>query len=461
LSKLALLVAATFFMEFLDATILNTALPQMAASMGVTPVDLDIGVSIYSLTLAIFILPGAWLVDRLGARAVFTGAIVLFTLSSIACGFSSSPLAFDVARAVQGIGGAFMVPVGRLVVLRTTPKTQLLQAVAVLTWPGLTAPLIGPTLGGYLAESYSWRAIFFVNVPLGIVGALLALAWTPRLEPQPPKPFDALGFLLGGGALAAALIGLDRFSNGGGAAAVAALVAAAAILVALFVRHIGVAVHPIMNRRPFAYATFRLGMTGGSVARIAIGAVPFVLPLMFQLGLGYDGLRAGLALTPLFVGNIGIKPFTSAILRFGGFRRVLIVNGLLQTATLLACACIGPETSPYAIATLLLVSGASRSMHFTSLGTLPFADIPADEMSMANLIFSVAFQGGMAFGVGVGAAAIQLGGLITPSPPLAAFHLAFVALAILMLGAVANHWRLAPDAAAHVSRSTPKVARTS
>jgi EmrB/QacA subfamily drug resistance transporter len=453
LSKLALLVAATFFMEFLDATILNTALPRMAASMGVTPVDLDIGVSIYSLTLAIFILPGAWLVDRFGARAVFTEAIVLFTLSSIACGLSNSTLAFDVARALQGVGGAFMVPVGRLVVLRTTAKTQLLQAVAVLTWPGLTAPLIGPTLGGFLAESYSWRAIFFVNAPLGLVGALLALAWTPRLEAQPPKPFDALGFLLGGGALAAALIGLDRFSNGGAAATVAGLALSAAILAALFIRHIRAAAHPLVNGRPFAHATFRSSMTGGSAARIAIGAVPFVLPLMFQLGLGYDGLRAGLSLTPLFVGNIGIKPFTSAILRFGGFRRVLIVNGLLQAATLLACARIGPETPPYAVAALLVVSGASRSMHYTSLGTLPFADIPPEDMSMANLIFSVAFQGGMAFGVGVGAAAIQLGALVAPSPPLAAFHLAFVALAILMLGAVASHWRLAPDAAAHISRA--------
>ena len=453
MSRLALLVAATFFMEFLDATILNTALPRMAESMGVTPVDLDIGVSIYSLTLAIFILPGAWLVERFGARVVFTGAIVLFTLSSIACGLANSPLAFDAARAIQGVGGAFMVPVGRLVVLRTTPKTQLLQAIAVLTWPGLTAPLIGPSLGGYLAESYSWRAIFFVNVPLGIVGALLALAWTPRLEPQPPKPFDALGFALGGGALAAALVGLDRFANGGAAATVVTLALLAATLSALFVRHIGKSAHPIMNARPFAYATFRLAATGGSVARIVVSAVPFVLPLMFQLGLGYDGLRAGLTLTPLFVGNIGIKPFTSAILRLGGFRRVLIVNGLLQTVTLLACACIGPATPSWAIAALLVVSGSSRSMHFTALNTLPFADIPPDDMSMANLIFSVAFQGAMAFGVGVGAAAIQLGDLVAPNPPLAAFHLAFVALAVLMLGADASHWRLAPDAAAHISRA--------
>jgi EmrB/QacA subfamily drug resistance transporter len=454
-SKLALLVAATFFMEFLDATILNTALPRMAQSMGVTPVDLGIGVSLYSLTLAIFILPGAWLVDRFGARAVFTGAIVLFTLSSIGCGLSNSPLAFDVGRAVQGVGGAFMVPVGRLVVLRTTPKTQLLQAVAVLTWPGLTAPLIGPMLGGYLAENYTWRAIFFVNAPLGLIGALLALAWTPRLPPQPHKPFDVVGFLFGGGALAAVLISLDRFANGGGAATVAGLAMGAAIMALLFVRHIAKVAHPIVNVRPFAFATFRLAMTGGFLARMVIGAVPFVLPLMFQLGLGYDGLSAGLMLTPLFVGNIGIKPFTSAILRFGGFRRVLIVNGLLQAATLLACAGIDAGTAPYAIAALLLVSGASRSMHFTALGTLPFADIPPDDMSMANLLFSISFQGGMAFGVAIGAAAIQLGGMVAPHPPLAAFHLAFVALAILMLGAVANHWRLAPDAAAHVSRAAP------
>lgn len=451
MSRIALLVAATFFMEFLDATILTPALPLMARTMGVQPVDLSVGVSIYSLTIAVFILPSGWLAERFGARRVFTGAILLFTLSSVGCAFSTSALAFEVARAVQGVGGAMMVPVGRMVVLRTTAKTDLMRAVAILTWPGLTAPLIGPPLGGYLADAFSWRAIFFVNVPLGVVGAILAYLWTPRLEPFPAKPFDFVGFVLSGGALTAMLIALDRLSGGGGALSVVALALAAAVLSAAFARHVRRHPHPIVSARPFVYATFRSSMESGIVARIAISAVPFVLPLMFQVGLGYDPLHAGLALTPLFVGNIGIKPLTTPILRFAGFRRVLVVNALLQAATMLACAAIGAQTPAYALAILLCVSGASRSMHFTALATLPFADVPAEDMSAANLIFSVAFQASLAFGVGVGAAAIKLGAIVTPDPALASFRFAFVALAFLMLCSAIGHWRLAGDAGASVS----------
>ena len=452
MSKLAFLVAATFFMEFLDATILTTALPRMADSLGVAAVDLDVGVSIYSLTLAVFILPGAWLVERYGARKVFASAIVLFTLSSIACGFSNGAIAFDIARAVQGVGGALMVPVGRLVVLRTTAKSEVMRAIAILTWPGLTAPLIGPPLGGYLADMISWRAIFFVNVPLGIIGALLALRWTPRLEPQLQRPFDFVGFLLSGGALVSALISLDRFSSGHAAVGALGLAVLCVACAAAFVFHIRSREHPIVNARPFAHATFARSLMGGTTARVAINAVPFVLPLMFQLGMHWDATRAGLMLAPLFVGNIGIKPLTTPILRFGGFRRVLLINGVLQIATLLACAYIAPSTPTFLIAALLVVSGASRSLHFTSVATLPFSDVPPEEMPVANAIFSVAFQGSLAFGVGFGAAMIKFGAWVAPAPPLAAFHIAFFALALLMFCALLDHWRLAPNAGASLSR---------
>ncbi len=215
MTRLALLVAATFFMEFLDGSILTTALPKMAAALGVHALDLNIGVSIYSLTLAVFILPGAWLVERFGARAVFTGAIVLFTFASALCGASETPWFFVAARALQGVGGALMVPVGRLAVLRTTPKTGLLRATALLTWPGLTAPLIGPPLGGFLTDAISWRAIFYVNLPLGLIGVILAWAWTPSLEPVPRRPFDWIGFAFAGLAMGAALIGLDTLASRG------------------------------------------------------------------------------------------------------------------------------------------------------------------------------------------------------------------------------------------------------
>ncbi len=445
MTRLALLVAATFFMEFLDATILTTALPSIARSFGVAPVNLSAGVSIYALTLAIFILPSAWAVDKFGARTVLTGAIALFTLSSALCGLSTAPWFFIATRALQGVGGAFMVPVGRLVVLRTTPPSGILRATALLTWPGLTAPLVGPALGGFLAQNLSWRAIFFVNLPLGLIGLILAWAWTPTLTAGEARPFDGRGFVLAAVALGALLLALDAESA---RAAALALVAAAAAWG--FVRHVRAAAHPIVDFRPFRRRSFRLSLTGGTAARAIISSVPFVAPLMFQLGLGFDATRAGLALTPLFLGNIGVKPLTTPILRRWGFRRVLIVNAALQAATLFGCAAFGPQTPAAWVAALLCVSGASRSMHFTALSTLPFAETPAEEMSMANVIFSVSFQAAFAFGVGVAAALLKLGGLVTPAP-LGPFRFTFVALGLAMLAAMLSHARLARDAGAAVT----------
>jgi EmrB/QacA subfamily drug resistance transporter len=445
-TRLALLVAVTFFMEFLDTTILTTALPRMGVSLHAAPIDLSVGVSIYALTLAIFILPSAWAVERFGARAVFTGAIVVFTLGSALCGFSTAAWFFIAARALQGLGGAFMVPVGRLVVLRTTPKSGILRATALLTWPGLTAPLIGPMLGGFLTEHVTWRAIFYVNLPLGIIGTTLALAWTPALEGGETKPFDWRGFALAATALGAMLMALDAAGWRGAALALLSAVAGWG-----FVRHVRRSAHPIVNFRPFRRASFRLSLTGGTAARAIISSVPFVLPLMFQLGLGFDAARAGLTVTPLFVGNIGIKPFTTSILRQWGFRRVLIVNAALQAATLFACAAIGPDSPPVWVAVLLCVSGASRSMHFTALGTLPFAEVPAEEMGMANLIYSASFQASFAFGVAISAALLKIGGLATAAP-LGPFRFAFVALGLAMFAAMANHALLASDAGEAVTR---------
>ncbi len=255
--------------------------------------------------------------------------------------------------------------------------------------------------------------------------------------------------------MASALFLLDRVSGvGAGVLVVLSLALACAALTAAFVRHIRSAPYPIIDPRPFRYATFTASMVGGTAARVVLNAVPFVLPLMFQLGMGYDAARSGLMLTPLFVGNIGIKPLTTPILRTFGFRPVIIVNAVVQIATLIGCALIGPTTPPYAIMALLCVSGASRSMHFTSLNTLPFSDVPQSEMTMANLIFSVSFQASMAFGVGLGAAAIMLGAtLFEPAHSLASFRFAFLALSVLMLGALLDHWKLAHDAGGAVSRA--------
>jgi len=452
MNALSLLVAGCFFMEFLDGTIITPALPQMAVSLGTDPVNLHVGISAYLLTVAVFILPGGWAAERFGARPVFTSAIVTFTIASGLCALSNSVGTFVAARVLQGIGGAMMVPVGRLVVLRTTPKTGLMRAIALLTWPGLTAPLFGPPLGGFIAQHLTWHYIFVVNLPLGIAATLLALRLVPRMGGTSDRRFDALGFVLAGGACLCAELALDmlgerepRFLVAGGLAALA--VAAGFATVRHLYRHKA----PLLDPHPWEVPTFRMTMVAGTLMRGMIAAMPFLLPLLFQLGFGYDAFHAGLIVLALFVGNIGMKPGTSWVLRRFGFRTTIAGNATVQALTMLGCAAIGPWTPLPLVAALLVVSGASRSMQFTALATLAFADVPQERMAPANTWFSVAFQLGNGMGVAVGAVLLRLAGTFVGGPTLEAFHGAFLALAAILLGLAASALRLRPEAGAAVS----------
>jgi EmrB/QacA subfamily drug resistance transporter len=442
-------------MEFLDGSIITTALPHMAVSLGTTPVALEAAVSIYLLTVAIFILPSGWMADRFGPRPVFTGAIILFTASSVLCGLAESPNALVAARAIQGIGGAMMVPVGRLVVLRATAKPDLMRAIAILTWPALTAPLLGPPLGGFLSEYLSWRWIFFINVPLAAIGVALALRLMPTDREVSARPFDFLGFILAGTLCFLAMSGLSAAGNdpsGPWIVGIVCLAGCFAVGLAMHVRHHA---YPIIDPGPFIFQTFRAALAGGTVMRILISAVPFLLPLLFQLGFGLDAVHAGLFVLALFVGNILIKPATSAMLRRAGFRSVLVINGLVQASTMVGCAYLDPKTPPLTIVALLVLSGASRSLQFTALNTLAFADVPKDAMSAANTLFSVAFQMSLGVGVALGAALIRLSttlaGTHSASPMLADFRFAFLALTAMTVLAALNHARLPMDAGAAVS----------
>ncbi len=456
-SPLALLVAGAFFMEFLDGTIIVTALPRMAESLQSDPVSLHVGISAYLLTVAIFILPGGWAADRFGARKVFTAAIVLFTVSSALCGLSRTLPEFVAARVLQGIGGAMMVPVGRLVVLRATAKPDLMNAIATLTWPGLSAPLLGPPLGGFIAEHLSWRLIFFVNLPLGAVATLLALRLVPRIPTQ-PRTFDGLGFVLAAATLLCISHALDLLSAPDPPLPFAALLlfltAAGSIG---FVRHLRRHPHPLLDPAPWAVPTFRLVMTTGTATRTTIAAMPFLLPLLFQLGFGVDPFHAGLLVLVLFAGNLGIKPLTSAILRRWGFRTVLGVNAGLQAACMACCAMIGSMTPLWLILPLLLLAGASRSTQFTGLNTLAFADVPQTQMGPANTWFSVAFQLSNGFGVAIGALLLRVAGAaFGPAAPLPPFHAAFAALAVITAGLAAACLTLPADAGAAVSGHSPR-----
>lgn len=462
---LAYLVAGAFFMEFLDGTIIVTALPAMGRSFGAAAVDLHVGITAYLLTVAVLILPGGWVAERYGARPVFIGAVATFTVGSALCGLANGTEAFVAARVVQGVGGAMMVPVGRLAVLRTTPKEGLMRAIAVLTWPGLSAPLLGPPLGGFLAEHLSWRWIFLVNLPLGVAGILLALRLVPRIAPsERQKPFDWTGFGLGGAVCVCGTLALDMLghgsdaSGGGGGAGLlsAVLLGAAAGGAALLLRrHSRRHPAPLLDPAPLQAATFRLVMFGGTAMRTLVATQPFLLPLLFQLGFGLEPSQAGLLVLALFAGNFGMKPLTSAIMRRWGFRTVMVANGLVQAAAMLGCALLSPTVPVAAVAALLVISGASRSLQFTSLSTLAFADVPERLMGAANTLFSVVFQLSTGIGVAVGAMALRLAsvtlGEAGETPSLAAFHWAFAAISALMVMATLTGLRLTADAGAKVS----------
>ena len=447
MNLVALLVGGAFFMELLDGAVINTALPSMALSFGTTAVDLNPGVSAYLLTVAVFILPSGWVADRYGARRVFTAAIALFTLSSVLCGIAGTAPWFIAARVLQGVGGAMMVPVGRLVVLRTTPKPELMRAIAILTWPALTAPIVGPPLGGLITELLSWRWIFFLNVPLGAAGIVLALRLVPDVRGAPRGPFDWTGFVLGGLLCVAITTALDRLGEAGGSALEGGAIAAAAVaLGALLWRHIPRHPHPLVDLAPLAVASFRITLLGGSLMRTLISAMPFLLPLLFQLGFGLDPLHAGLLVLALFAGNLAIKPLTTPILRRWTFRTVILANGLFQALTMLGCMALNPTVPTPVILLLLALCGASRSLQFTAFNTLAFSEVPERAMAAANTLFSLSFQFSVGLGVALGAVALRLGALAPEATSLTPFRVAFALMAAAMVLATLTGRRLAPDA---------------
>ncbi|WGF86395.1 MFS transporter [Marinivivus vitaminiproducens] len=460
-NAIAYLVAGAFFMENLDATVIVTALPQMAESFGVQPVDLNIGVSAYLLTLAVLIPVSGWVADRFGARTVFGGAIVVFTLASILCGLSQSLGAFTAARILQGAAGAMMVPVGRLIVLRNTAKEDLIRTIATITWPALVAPVLGPPVGGFITTYASWHWIFFLNVPLGLIG--LALAW--RLIPAggggAARPFDGLGFVLTGLACFGLMYGLDLVSREDGAwPGALACLAVSLVLAVLAVRHARRAEHPMLDLWALRLRSFAVTIWGGSLFRMAINAVPFLLPLMFQIGFGLDAFQAGLLVLAVFAGNLTMKLVTTRVLRRFRFRTVLLVNGLLNALTLFACAFLTPATPFALIAALLFLSGLTRSMQFTALNTIAFADVPQPRMSGANTLFNVTQQMAMGLGIALGALALRLAGLLHDGPagptPLVDFQIAFVVVALVALLAVIDVVGLGRDAGDNVRAATAR-----
>ncbi|UZJ58157.1 DHA2 family efflux MFS transporter permease subunit [Pseudomonas sp. KU26590] len=449
---IALLVAVTFFMENLDATVIATAMPEMARTFGVAAVDLNIGMSAYLLAIAAFIPLSGWLADRLGSRWVFGGAIVLFTVASMLCGISDSLETFVAARVLQGMSGAMMVPVGRLAVMRATEKKDLVRAISLITWPGLVAPILGPPLGGFIVTHASWPWIFYLNLPLGVLALIATLILIPKRNEVSTRPFDLKGFLLLGVACTALLYGMERLGQGHGSQWPGlGVTALGAVCGALAWRHMRRHPQPLMNVAVVHIRTFSVSLLGGSVFRIAISTLPFLLPLMFQLGFGLSAFDAGLLVLGVFAGNLAMKPFTSLIMQRWGFRQVLLVNGGIGVAAIAACALLDQAMGWPMILLILFIGGLSRSMQFTAFNTLGFADVPKAQMSDASTIFSMCFQ--LSMGLGVAIAALLLRGAMVlhgndGHAVTADFQLTFIGVAVIAALALLDNRRVSAQAGA-------------
>jgi EmrB/QacA subfamily drug resistance transporter len=446
-----LIVAAAFFMETLDGTVVNTGLPAMAAGFGTTALAVSVGITAYLVAMAVFVPAAGWCAERFGARSVFATAVAVFTLASLGCGLASTLPLFVAARVLQGMAAAFMSPVGRLVVLHETPKNRMIEAIGTITWPGLIAPVLGPVAGGAIIAYASWRWIFFLNIPLGLAGVALVLRYIPRRPPQARRPFDVTGFVLTGVALAALVEGLTRLGErSGSASGSAALVAFGVGCALLAVRHARRAASPMLSLASLGVRTFSYATLGaGFATRVAINASPFLLPLMFQIGFGMTALQAGVMVLVYMAGNLAMKSLTTAVLRRFGFRQVLVWNGLLCAVTLAACGLLSPGDALPVVYGVLFAAGMTRSMNFTAITTIAFVDITADHRASASALSTMLQQVAMVLSVALAASALSIsqsthGGNLLLSD----FHRVWFAVALLMAVAAADALRLPREAGA-------------
>ncbi|HST85625.1 MAG TPA: MFS transporter [Kineosporiaceae bacterium] len=447
--RLAILVAGTFFMEILDGTILSTAAPDIADSLGVRAADIGVAITAYLVTLAVLIPISGWLADRYGTRTVFVGAILLFSVASGLCALSTSLPELTALRVLQGAGGALMVPVGRLVVLRGTAKRDVIRAIAFLTWPGLVAPIAAPLLGGLLTTYLSWHWIFLINLPLGAAALIGAIRLVPQLREPQRLPMDWPGFLQTSGCLAALVLAMSALGAETidvplviGSSAAAALLGLAAY------RHLTRTTAALLDLSLFSVRTFRVAHVGGGVYRATVFAVPFVLPLMFQEAFGWSAVRAGALVMAVFFGNLAIKPATTALLRRWQFRTVISWAVMIVSLTMFLFATISPRTPIPALVVLLVISGAARSVGFTAYNTIMYADIDLPQMTSANTLSSTFQQLAGGLGVAVGALGLQIGALIGwfGNAPITPYRITFGLLAVLTLTSLVEARRMGRDA---------------
>ncbi len=450
-----MVIATALFMENMDSSVIATSLPAIARELGEDPVIMKLALTSYLLSLAVFIPVSGWCADRYGARTVFQIAIAIFIGSSIGCAYADSLLDLIIARSCQGVGGALMVPVGRLILLRAVPKEKMIDALASLTIPPLLAPTIGPPIGGYITTFYDWRWIFWINVPIGFAGIFLAYVYMPDVRGEPDERLDWTGFFLAGVGLSTLICGFTIYGRDVLPAFTApAMMITGTLLIWGYVIHARRSDNPILDLGLLKVPTFLTSVAGGGIFRLGIGAIPFLLPLMLQIGFGLNPFQTGLI---TFAGALGavLMKFTAAgILRRWGFRQVLTFNALLCAVLLAVYALFTRETPHLVIAAVLLAAGFFRSLQFTALNAVAYADIGEASMSRATAMVAVAQQLFMSAGVAFAALILETSQSWRGAVELGAedFQIAFLIVAAFMALAAWSHWRLNPAAGANVSR---------
>ena len=425
-----LIVASAIIMQQIDSTALATALPSMAESFGVPALSLHSAITIYLLSLGVFLPISGWVADRFGARIVFSVAIGIFTVASLLCAASTSLTGLILARILQGFGGALMLPVGRLILVRSVSPAELVSAMILMGLPAVIGPAVGPLLGGFITTVASWRWIFWINLPVGLLGIVLTTLFIDPVPPSDPKPFDWLGFLLTGIGIGALIFSLDTMARGGGGETLW-LAAAGAASLGLYMLHARRARHPILDLRLFRLPAFRSSMLGGSLFRIGFGALPFMLPLLMQEVFGYTPLESGAITFVSAIGAFGMRTVARRILHRFGFRRVLIWNALIASASMALCAGFTVGVAPYVMMIVIFTGGVFRALQFTSINTLAFAEPSASEMSHATALSQMAQRISQSIGVAFAATLLHLfsGGAAHPTGH--AFTLAFLVVALV------------------------------
>ena len=457
---LAVIVASAIIMQQIDATAITTALPQMAVSLNTDPIRLTIAVTAYLLSIAVFIPVSGWAADRYGGRTVFRAAIALFALGSILCGLSENVVQLTAARVLQGMGGAMMVPVGRLVLFRSVEKSQLIPVMAYLQVPAQLGPVLGPLLGGFITTYISWRWIFFVNVPLGIIGIFLVTRYFDNPKEENPRPMDWLGFALTGVALSCVMYGVEAIGRGAGEAVLAtAALVVGGIVGAFALRQLRRHPSPLLDLSVFRIPTFRAGIGAGSLFRAGGGTLVYLLPLLLQVVFGMTAFVSGILTFATAAGAMSMKVTARPILKRFGFRNAMIGNALISSATIAMCAFFTPSTPAALIFVLLLIAGFFQSFQFTATQAIVYADVEHPKMSTASSIASMAQQLSRGFGIAFAAGLLNLSLAWRGAEHLALANLqvAFAGATAFALLSILFCLPLAPDAAAEVSGHRPRT----